>query len=114
MATINSVNDLVGFDQYLYDYMKTSYIKSTGKTESDFEALVLSVSDNGKLSFMDVVDEIRDLLPQAHRNPQCFLSGSRALLRQQLSGPDYRAFLGTAPSECRNARHADRRNGFQD
>ena len=64
MATINSVNDLVGFDQYLYDYMKTSYIKSTGKTESDFEALVLSVSDNGKLSFMDVVDEIRELLPK--------------------------------------------------
>ena len=67
---INSVNELAGFDQYLYDYMKTSYIKSTGKTEGDFEALVLSVSDNGKLPFMDVVDEIRDLLasPQSDIN----------------------------------------------
>ena len=61
--SVDSVNTLVGFDQDLYDYLKTSYTQSTGKTESDFDALLLSASDNGKLSFRETVDEIRDLLP---------------------------------------------------
>lgn len=61
--SINSVNNLTGFDQALYDNLKTSYTQSTGKTESDFDALLLAASDNGKLSFRETVNEIRDLLP---------------------------------------------------
>ncbi len=61
--SINSVNNLTGFDQELYDNLKTSYTQSTGKTESDFDALLLAASDNGKLSFRETVNEVRDLLP---------------------------------------------------
>ena len=61
---IDSVNNLVGCDQPLYDIRKTAYTKATGKTDSDFEQLVLATSQNGKLSFMETVDEIRALLPK--------------------------------------------------
>ncbi len=61
--SINSVNNLTGFDQTLYDNLKTTYTQATGKTESDFDALLLAASDNGRLSFRETVNEIRDLLP---------------------------------------------------
>ena len=69
--SIDSVNDLTGFDQNLYDYLKTSYTKATGKTDSDFEKLVLSTSKDGQLSFRETVDEIRDLLPKPFSLTSC-------------------------------------------
>lgn len=69
--SIDSVNNLAGFDQDLYDYLKTSYTQATGKTDSDFEALVLATSENGKLSFRETADEIRDLLPKPFSLTSC-------------------------------------------
>lgn len=58
-----SVNSLAGFDQSLYDSLKTSYTQRTGKTESDFDALLLEASKNGTLSFRECVDEVADQIP---------------------------------------------------
>ncbi|WP_418765009.1 hypothetical protein [Mailhella sp.] len=100
---INSVNNLVGFDQDLYDYLKTSFTQATGKTDSDFDAILLAASDNGKLSFRETVDEIRDLLP--HPLSDVSYSGLGAL---PSFGSNYMALITEMSSEERR-RNAEMR-----
>ena len=66
-----SVNNLVGFDQSIYDSLKTSFTEATGKTENDFNSLLIAASQNGTLSFRESVDEIRDLLPAPQSSVSC-------------------------------------------
>ena len=101
--SINSVNTLAGFDQDLYDQLKTSYTKATGKTDSDFDQLLLAASKNGQLSFRDAVDEIRDLLPK----PQGSFS-SASLSALPSFGSNYLALITEMSSEERR-RNAEMR-----
>lgn len=91
-----SVNSLVGFDQDLYDYLKTSYTQATGKTESDFDALLVKASNNGELSFRDAVDEVRELLA----SPQTGISYS-VLGAVPSFGSSYLALITELSSEQR-------------
>ena len=59
-----SVNDLIGFNQTVYDDLKTSYTNTTGKSASDFDKLLINLSQEGKLSFQDVTREVYDTLPK--------------------------------------------------
>ncbi|HJD96232.1 type III secretion system translocon subunit SctB [Mailhella massiliensis] len=59
-----SVNNLVGFNQTVYDDLKTKYTSATGKTDSDFDNLLISLSKDGTLSFQDVTGEVFDMLPK--------------------------------------------------
>lgn len=66
-----SVNNLVGFDQSIYDSMKATYTSATGKTDSDFDNLLISLSENGTLNFKDVMNEVADLLPAPSGSVSC-------------------------------------------
>ena len=101
--SISSVNNLTGFDQDLYDHLKTSYTKSTGKTESDFDALLLAASDNGKLSFREAVNEVRDLLPHPLSTISC-----STLVAMPSFGSNYLALITELSSEERR-RNAEMR-----
>ena len=59
-----SVNDLIGFNQTVYDDLKTNYTNTTGKSASDFDKLLINLSQEGKLSFQDVTREVYDTLPK--------------------------------------------------
>lgn len=101
---IDSVNNLVGFDQPLYDILKTAYTKATGKTDSDFEKLVLATSQDGKLSFMETVDEIRALLPK----PLGTASSCAGVVALPSFGSTYLALITEMSSEERR-RNAEMR-----
>ena len=98
-----SVNNLVGFDQNLYDNLKTSFTQATGKTGNDFDSLLLAASQNGTLSFRDSVNEIRDLLPAPQSSVSCSTLGALPSF-----GSNYLALITEISSEERR-RNAEMR-----
>ena len=57
-----TITGLSGFDQSIYDDLKTKYTQSTGKTEQDLQAALLAAAGNTG-SFSDAVKTVSSSLP---------------------------------------------------
>ncbi|WP_294555818.1 type III secretion system translocon subunit SctB [uncultured Mailhella sp.] len=93
--SIDNITDIKGFDQSLYDDLKLEYTKASGKTDEDFKNLVLRLSEDGKLDFKNVADEIRDILPPPTSYPSTCLGAVPSF------GSNYLALITELSSEER-------------
>lgn len=100
--SIDNVTQLKDFNQALYDDLKTEYTRTTGKTDKDFENLVLQLSKDGTESFKNIADDIRDVLPPPSWTPSASLGAVPSF------GSTYLALITEMSSEERR-RNAEMR-----